>query len=66
MRQLYASQLDLLKRLARQSQELSDRRARYVDLLRTLWRQLHALRADSTVENVRLQDLTARIRQALT
>jgi hypothetical protein len=62
MRQLYASQLDLLKRLARQSQELSERRARYVKLLRTLWRQLHALRADSTIEDVKLQDLTARIR----
>ena len=62
MRQLYSSQLDLLKRLSRQSQELASQRARYMDLLRTLWRQLQALRADHTVENVRLQDLTARIR----
>lgn len=62
MRQLYSSQLELLKRLARQSQELSERRARYAELLRTLWRQLHALRADSTIEDVKLQDLTARIR----
>ena len=62
MRQLYSSQLELLKRLARQSQDLSERRARYVELLRTLWRQLHALRADHTVEDIRIQDLTARIR----
>jgi serine/threonine protein kinase len=63
MRQLYSSQLELLKRLSRQSHELSERRARYVDLLRTLWRQMNALRADHTVEDIRLHDLTARIRQ---
>ena len=62
MRQLYSSQLDLLKRLSRQSQELSERRARYLDLLRMLWRQLNSIHADHAVEEVRIQDLTARIR----
>ena len=62
MRQLYTSQLELLRRLARQSQELSERRARYMDLLRQLWRQLNALSADHAVEDIRIQDLTARIR----
>ena len=62
MRQLYSSQLELLRRLARQSEELAAQRARYMDLLRTLWRQLTSLRADGAVEDVRIQDLTARIR----
>lgn len=62
MRQLYSSQLDLLKRLSRQSQELSAQRARYMDLLRTLWRQLTALRADNAAEAIQAQDVTGRIR----
>ena len=62
MRQLYSSQLELLKRLSRQSQELSAQRARYMELLRMLWRQLTALRADNAAEDVRVQDITARIR----
>lgn len=62
MRQLYSSQLDLLKRLSRQSQELSAQRSRYFDLLKTLWRQLSSLRADHAVEDLRVHDITARIR----
>ena len=62
MRQLYSSQLDLLKRLARQTDELSQQRARNMELLRTLWRQILALRAERASEAVQMQELTARVR----
>jgi serine/threonine protein kinase len=65
MRQLYASQLELLRRLSRQSQELATRRARYVELLRTLWLQVCALRAQHAADDARVDDLSGRIRHLL-
>lgn len=62
MRALYTSQLDLLRRLARQAQELADRRARYVELLRTLWLQLATFRAEHA-EAMRVEDVSDRIRE---
>jgi hypothetical protein len=62
MRQLYASQIELLRRLSRQSQELSNRRARYVELLRTLWLQVAALRAQRAQDDMQLADVSSRIR----
>ena len=62
MGRLYASQLELLRRLARQREELASRRARYVELLRTLWLQVAALRAQDAADEMQLGDVTGRIR----
>lgn len=62
MRKLYESQLDLLRRLGRQSGELSGRRARYVELLRTLWLQVSTLRAQQAADAMQAADVTGRIR----
>ncbi|MEX2177520.1 MAG: serine/threonine-protein kinase, partial [Gemmatimonadaceae bacterium] len=62
MRHLYASQLALLSRIARQREEMDRRRSRYAELLRTVWLQLSTLRAEHAGDELRAADLTDQIR----
>ena len=62
MRRLYESQLEMLRRLSRQSAELGHRRARYMEMLRTLWLQVSSLRAQKAADAMQGEDITDRIR----
>ena len=62
MRKLYASQLELLRRLGQQRVDAESRRARYAELLRTLWLQVASLRAQVAADNAESPDLSGRIR----
>jgi hypothetical protein len=62
MRKLYASQLELLRRLDTQRADAESRRARYTELLRTLWLQVASLRAQVAADNAQATELSGRIR----
>jgi len=62
MRKLYASQLELLRRLEQQRLDAESRRTRYAELLRTLWLQVASLRAQVAAENADAGDVSGRIR----
>ncbi len=62
IRKLYASQLELLRQLAQRRLDAESRRARYAELLRTLWLQVASLRAQVAADNAQAVDLSGRIR----
>jgi len=63
MRKLYLSQIALLRRLSTQGGELAMRRSRYAELLRTLWLQVSALRAQQAADAMQVTDVSGRIRE---
>jgi hypothetical protein len=63
MRKLYASQLELLRRLDQQRLDAEARRSRYSELLRTLWLQVASLRAQMAADNAQVTEVSGRIRE---
>ena len=63
MRGLFTSQLDMMRDLAARGSELESRRARYLELLRTLWIQVSALRARNAVDALGIADVSGPIRE---
>ena len=62
MRDLLATQLQLMDQLTTRCDELSNRRARYVELMRTLWLQVSTLRAQHAVDALGSSEVSGRIR----
>ena len=66
MRSLFEGQRDLLRNLAERAVSLEERRARYGELLRTLWLQVSVLRTQHAADAMSVAaaaDVTGRIRQ---
>ena len=65
-RALLAGQRDLLRQLDRRLAEVTGRRARLVDLLRTMWLQVAALRAEAAHDTLAVTEISGRIKALCT
>ena len=63
MRELLEGQLALMNQLTRRMEELSSRRARYLELLRTMWLQFSALRAQQAGDALSVSATTDQLRE---
>jgi hypothetical protein len=60
-RALLAGQRDLLRQLDQRLAEVSDRRARLLDLMRTMWLQVANLRAEAAHDTLAVTEISGRI-----
>jgi predicted Ser/Thr protein kinase len=65
-RALLAGQRDLLRQLDQRLAEVTDRRARLVDLLRTMWLQVANLRAEAAHDTLAVTEISGRIKALCT
>lgn len=63
MRNVVSGQLALMGQLAHRREELASRRARSVDLLRTLWLQVANFRAQDAADAIEVAGVSTRIRE---
>ena len=63
MRDLMAGQLALMEQLTRRSEDLASRRSRYMELLRTMWLQFSALRAQQAGDALSAAAVTGQLRE---
>jgi len=65
-RALLAGQRDLLRHLDQRLAEVTERRARLVDLLRTMWLQIATLRAEAAHDTMAVTEISGRIKALCT
>jgi len=65
-RVLLIPQRDLLRQLGRRLAEVTDRRARLLDLMRTMWLQLATLRAEAAHDTLAVTEISGRIKALCT
>ncbi|HET9455070.1 MAG TPA: serine/threonine-protein kinase [Gemmatimonadaceae bacterium] len=63
MKELLEGQLTLMNQLTRRSEELASRRSRYMELLRTMWLQFSALRAEHAADALSTAATTGQLRE---
>jgi len=65
-RALLVPQRDLLRQLGRRLAEVTDRRARLLDLMRTMWLQVATLRAEAAHDTLAVTEISGRIKALCT